>query len=120
MRDAIHPRAIGSSVLNTVPVQLNGNDGQTEFRHIETVLGVKFEMSSCLCDESSDNSKHCTRGTTLVDYLQSDLSGHAILLIVPARDAFKIMKHRFDCKSRAPATTSACRIVPKHYGRRFL
>ena len=100
--NAHYPRAIDSSVLMAVPVQLNVKlDGQTELQQIETELGVKFVKSLCLCGKPSDSSKHCTHSMTLTDhlesdYLESDLSGHANLLIVPSHDAFKIMKHYFD------------------------
>ena len=90
-----------------------------ELNNIQTDIGVKFDTVLCLCNYLSRRPEHCMHRTSLTDYFDRDLSGHANLLIVPSRDAFKIMRHYLTCKRRAPDTTSACIVVPKHYGRRY-
>ena len=85
---------------------------------LEFEIGKKFTSTSCLCD-APNHAEHCIHAKTFTDYHKLDLKGHTNLLILPSRNAFKNLKHYYDCKKKAPDTTSACIVVPKYYGRRY-
>lgn len=97
------------------PESLSGN----VIAQIESEIGTKFTCISCLCEHLPDHSHDCIHAKSFTNYHNFDLQGHTNLLILPSQNAFQNLKHYYQCKKKAPATTSACIVVPKYYGRRY-
>ena len=86
---------------------------------IENDIGKKFTVFACLCEFLTDHSDKCIHAKSFNDYNKFDLQKHTSLLILSSQNAFKCLKHYFECKKKAPDSTSACIVLPKYYGRRY-
>lgn len=84
----------------------------SEFAYLQAKIGHEFTLDAC-CNASGKNAlcpKFCSSASS---FLAEHVAGEHVWLCPPPQQTAAFVQHYLDCKKDAPASTSACIVLPK-------
>ena len=88
---------------------------RAEFDRIQRLVGHEFTWDAA-CNDSGDNSLCRNYSCPARSFLDTDISGQRVWINPPFSMIRQFIQHYKQCKQRAPASTSACLVLPKWSG----